>query len=120
VLGGAPALTAPTDRRRLQQLQRQRLLPSAKRQRQQAAAAAGSFEFNFYSDGGGAMVSLLLCCGLVWPAVNTPQGSHTSSLCRTAVLPVLYYVLMQGGEEIGLDGDGNAGLRWEGQGTSEF
>ena len=28
--------------------------------------------------------------------------------------------LLQGGEEIGLDGDGNAGLRWEGQGTSEF
>ncbi|KAI3424450.1 hypothetical protein D9Q98_010002 [Chlorella vulgaris] len=49
VLGGAPQVTAPTNRRQLAQLQRETLLP-AKRQRQAAAAA----QFNFYTDGGGA------------------------------------------------------------------
>ncbi|KAL4853742.1 Nucleobase-ascorbate transporter 1 [Chlorella vulgaris] len=49
VLGGAPQVTAPTNRRQLAQLQRDTLLP-AKRQRQAAAAA----QFNFYTDGGGA------------------------------------------------------------------
>lgn len=51
VLGGAPAVTAPTDRRRLQQLQRARLLPP-KRPRQLPAEFA-----NHYDDGRGAWVS---------------------------------------------------------------
>ena len=55
VLGGAPALTAPTDRRRLQQLQRERLLPP-KRPRVQPVE-----NFNFFDDGSGAWVRWWWC-----------------------------------------------------------
>lgn len=48
VLGGRPAVTAPTDRWGLQRLQRQRLLPAKRR----PAASA----FNFFDDGSGVLV----------------------------------------------------------------
>ncbi|KAL4444173.1 hypothetical protein ABPG75_011910 [Micractinium tetrahymenae] len=47
VLGGRPAVTAPTDRRGLQRLQRQRLLPAKRR----PAVSA----FNFFDDGSGVL-----------------------------------------------------------------
>lgn len=85
VLGGAPQVTAPTDRRALQRLQRQRLLP-AKRPRQPAVAGG----FNFYHDGSGAWVGsgmyTLLAQRRLAPfaraAARLPRSTHTTVAAR--------------------------------------
>lgn len=121
VLGGPPALTAPTDRRRLQQLQRH--LP--KRPRQQLTQLT-----NHYADGGGTWVGFAAfglawagCACVLWAQRQTAcrrraRGSQECSLFTAIALPTAPH-LLQAGEDIGLD-SAAAGLKWEGMGTSDF
>ena len=127
VLGGAPQVTAPTDRRRLARLHERHVLP-LKRQRRQQLAAAG---FNHYTDGGGVWVSLrrglmgaeAAALGLRPVGAGGRMCLCASLSCGTSLLTRPPFVTippgMQGGEEIGLDGE-TAGVKWEGMGTSEF